>query len=86
MRYDFVEPSLKLAVDKCVGCGLCWTVCPHRVFRMKDGKAGIAVKERCMECGACQSNCPVGAIEVDSGVGCAVAVVNGIRKGSEPSC
>ena len=86
MLYDIVEVSLTLNKEKCVGCKLCWTVCPHRVFKMENEKAVIDHKEKCMECGACQSNCPVGAIDVNSGVGCAIAIVNGIRKGSTPSC
>jgi hypothetical protein len=28
-----------------------------------------------MECGACQLNCPTSAIAVDSGVGCAAAMI-----------
>jgi hypothetical protein len=41
-----------------------------------------------MECGACSSNCPVDAIAVESGVGCAAAVINSLlgRKSSECSC
>lgn len=31
--------------------------------------------QACMECGACQLNCPVNAIQVESGVGCATAMM-----------
>jgi NAD-dependent dihydropyrimidine dehydrogenase PreA subunit len=50
-------------------------VCPHGVFVSQNGKARLADKEACMECGACQLNCPTGAIQVESGVGCASAMI-----------
>jgi hypothetical protein len=41
-----------------------------------------------MECGACSRNCPVDAIFVQSGVGCANAVINSMlgREGSDCCC
>ncbi len=78
--------TLKLNIDKCNGCTLCTTVCPHAVFKMKGKKAFIADKDACMECGACALNCSVDAIEVKSGVGCAAGVINGLIKSSEPTC
>jgi formate hydrogenlyase subunit 6/NADH:ubiquinone oxidoreductase subunit I len=39
-----------------------------------------------MECGACQKNCPVAAIQVETGVGCASAMIRGALTGKEPSC
>lgn len=69
--------TLELDAPKCIGCGLCKTVCPHRVFQVEQKKAKIVKKEDCIECGACMSNCPVGAIHVEAGVGCAQAILNG---------
>jgi NAD-dependent dihydropyrimidine dehydrogenase PreA subunit len=40
-----------------------------------DGVAQLVRPEACMECGACQRNCPSGAIHVQSGVGCAAALM-----------
>jgi NAD-dependent dihydropyrimidine dehydrogenase PreA subunit len=49
-------------------------------------KARIVEKNLCMECGACAMNCPTEAIEVNAGVGCAAAIINGWITGGEPSC
>ncbi len=65
---------------------MCMMVCPHEVFEMYQGKARIIDSDRCMECGACSMNCAFGAIAVNAGVGCAAAVINGIRTGGEPNC
>jgi NAD-dependent dihydropyrimidine dehydrogenase PreA subunit len=79
MLYLLSGQSLALASDRCNGCGRCQEVCPHAVFVVSERQAVIAHREQCMECGACQMNCPVGAITVSSGVGCAAAVINGLR-------
>lgn len=70
-------PDTTLAYDpeKCDGCRTCTEVCPHAVFEMNGKKARIARIEDCMECGACGLNCPSGAISIDSGVGCATAMI-----------
>lgn len=78
--------TLKFYPEKCIGCGTCLDVCPHGVFAEDGRKVRLADRYACMECGACQKNCPVEAISVDSGVGCAVAVIAGILKGTEPVC
>jgi ferredoxin len=79
--------TLKFFADKCTGCGLCVTVCPHAVWELANGKARIVRREACMECGACRLNCDEGAIEVDSGVGCAAAMIIAALTGKEePTC
>ena len=78
--------TLKLLEEKCIGCGMCQIVCPHRVFALAERKALITNRDRCIECGACSTNCPVAAIEVKAGVGCASAIIHSWVTGEEPSC
>lgn len=70
MQYLKGVAELYFHEEKCIGCGMCITVCPHEVFEWLDnGNVGIKDKDRCMECGACAMNCPVNAVEVKPGVG-----------------
>ncbi|HOT74267.1 MAG TPA: mercury methylation ferredoxin HgcB [Candidatus Wallbacteria bacterium] len=78
--------TVKLDSNKCTGCGICIEVCPHSVFSTNEKKAKIEDRDSCMECGACAKNCPAAAVSVKKGVGCAIAVINGIMNGTEPDC
>ncbi len=79
MSADFVMLSelntLALSAERCINCGMCSAVCPHGVFAPGNGGVQVVDADACMECGACQLNCPAGAIIVDSGVGCAAAMI-----------
>jgi len=77
LRFD---PSL------CTGCGMCVMVCPHAVFAIGEGAAHLSDAEACMECGACQVNCEPGAIRVESGVGCATAMILAALTGKQEPC
>jgi NAD-dependent dihydropyrimidine dehydrogenase PreA subunit len=77
--------TLQLNKEKCSGCGMCMVVCPHAVFGMNGSRVQIENKDGCMECGACSMNCPTGALSVESGVGCAAAVINSAL-GREGAC
>ena len=73
--------------ELCNGCAMCVAVCPHAVFAMQGRKAMLVQPKACMECGACQVNCVTGAIAVESGVGCATAMIIAALKGQrEVSC
>jgi ferredoxin len=79
--------TLEYDPDLCINCGMCWTVCPHGVFSPNGSAARLVDYDACMECGACELNCPTGAISVDSGVGCAAAMIKAALTGrAEPSC
>lgn len=87
MLNSYTINTLQLNLEICTGCGLCTVVCPHEVFALQNGKAEIVNYVACMECGACQLNCPVNAIKVDSGVGCAGAMIRAALTGKkEASC
>jgi NAD-dependent dihydropyrimidine dehydrogenase PreA subunit len=86
LRYLENVVSLKLDVDKCIGCGMCSNVCPHGVLEIEGRKARITDRDACIECGACAGNCPVEALTVKAGVGCASAIINSWLTGKEPSC
>ena len=80
--------TLALDTQKCTGCGMFLDVCPHGVFKMNGKSMRITDRDACMECGACSRNCPTGALYVQSGVGCAAAVINSMlgRNGGECCC
>jgi len=86
MRYLKDVVTLKFNAEACTGCGMCTRVCPQEVFRIEDGRVVLADRDACMECGACAKNCPAEAISVKSGVGCAAGIINGLIRGTEPTC
>jgi NAD-dependent dihydropyrimidine dehydrogenase PreA subunit len=75
--------SLTYDAALCVNCEMCLTVCPHDVFEAGARVVALVHPESCMECGACERNCPTGALEVDSGVGCAAAMIQAALTGSD---
>jgi NAD-dependent dihydropyrimidine dehydrogenase PreA subunit len=86
MSYCSVN-TLKFDAALCSNCGMCSVVCPHGVLSLGEKTAVLAHPEDCMECGACRTNCPTGAISVDSGVGCAAAMIYAALTGKkEPTC
>ena len=86
LRYLSDVATLKLDVDKCIGCGRCIEVCPHAVFVLEGKKACILDCDACMECGAWARNCPVQALAVQAGVGCATGIIIGAIRGTGPTC
>ncbi len=86
MFNSYKTNTLEYNAGRCTGCAMCWTVCPHGVFA-EGKKAKLVDQEACMECGACALNCPADAITVESGVGCAAAMIKAALTGSkEISC
>jgi len=77
--------TLRYNPDLCINCEICIDVCPHAVFEPGERRVVLVRAELCMECGACMVNCPVNAITVDSGVGCAAAMIVSALKGDRGS-
>ena len=57
---------------RCKGCGLCVSVCPKKIIRLKTEQlnekgfhpAGIVDQELCIGCTFCATICPDSVIEV----------------------
>jgi len=95
MFNSYLSNTLKYDPELCANCGMCMDVCPHGVFAPDGNAVRLVRPTACMECGACQLNCPTGAITVDSGVGCATAMIYAALRGqkevtcgetAQPSC
>ncbi len=80
---SYRENTLRYYPERCINCRRCTQVCPHAVFAEGEKQARLASPSDCMECGACALNCPTQAIEVQSGVGCAWAMINAALRGRD---
>jgi ferredoxin len=80
---SYAENTLRYHKDLCINCKRCSQVCPHGVFVEGPEHAELARPAACMECGACGVNCPVQAIDVQSGVGCAWAMISAALRGKD---
>jgi ferredoxin len=66
--------------DLCIECGACMMNCAFAALQR------IVDRDLCIECGACMMNCAFAALQVNAGVGCASAIINGLIRGGEPEC
>jgi len=83
MFNSYQENTLRFYQQKCINCGRCIEVCPHGVFAEGEKAVRLIHPKDCMECGACALNCPVQAIDVQSGVGCAWAMISAAIRGKD---
>ena len=87
MVNSYAFNTLEYDPELCINCEMCSIVCPHGVFASGERVAQLVRREACMECGACQRNCPTSAITVESGVGCAAAMIRAALTGKkEATC
>jgi heterodisulfide reductase subunit A len=47
--------------SKCVGCGVCWTVCPYQAISANDKGLAVVNEALCKGCGTCVASCRSGA-------------------------
>jgi NAD-dependent dihydropyrimidine dehydrogenase PreA subunit len=59
------EKRIRLDPTKCIGCGLCFEICPMGLYsKDNDQKACSIDVSRCTACKACVSQCATGAISL----------------------
>lgn len=56
--------TVRIDRDRCSRCGLCTTVCPHRLLHLDD-ECVVVGDGNCMGCGHCQAICAAGAVAID---------------------
>ena len=56
------KKALRIAPDKCKGCGKCKKQCPMEAITGQVRTPHEIDAEKCIKCGACQDCCPFGAI------------------------
>jgi len=50
--------------EKCLGCGICESVCPHDAIRLDEGRVAKSDPAFCKGCGLCYAACPGNAIQL----------------------
>ena len=55
-------PEIVVNEELCIGCTLCFQVCPKGVFTIENGKAEVLDRKECIDCSACYNQCPAEAI------------------------
>ncbi len=53
----------KVKTKECIGCGVCYNICPAKAIVIKN-KIAIIDKKSCIRCFCCQEFCPKGAMKV----------------------
>lgn len=50
------RPELQIILDRCLGCGRCFTACPQGAHSLVDGERAFQ-REACTACGKCAESC-----------------------------
>ena len=65
--------GIKINYAFCIGCKICYQICPMDIFGCDDKTHFITVDypEECWYCGACVFDCPIkGAISIELPLAC----------------
>lgn len=57
--------NIEIHYDECIGCGKCKTICPMKVFDIKNKKPIVINKNDCIHCSLCKEQCPSQAIVIE---------------------
>ena len=60
IRFD---PQLIWYPTRCIGCGICASICPHQAVRIADNQI-TRERDLCQVCGCCVEQCPASAVEI----------------------
>ncbi|MCA1906051.1 MAG: FAD-dependent oxidoreductase [Desulfarculus sp.] len=62
-RQEMYLPGTVAFIDqkKCVGCGVCWEVCPYNAISQDDKGLAVVNEALCKGCGTCVASCRSGA-------------------------
>lgn len=55
---------VEILQDTCIACGICYNMCPEKVFVKKGGHVYPTYVERCVGCYTCMKYCPTGSVRV----------------------
>ncbi len=60
---EMMLPGTVAFIDqrKCVGCGVCWTVCPYQAIDQDENGLAVVNEALCKGCGTCVASCRSGA-------------------------
>jgi len=72
MKKGYVQAEVltpQIDVDRCIGCGMCESVCPYKAIVVKRGDRGLkaeVIPAACKGCGTCGASCPMKAIAMSN--------------------